>query len=96
MADDPVELDKRRGMSAQRATESRRRRRTVAADQSALRRQRAEIEGPLSAEPAKTFAEAAERACYLLRLFAATPAAEDRRRQLLIERVIDDLTRLSR
>jgi hypothetical protein len=95
MDEDPVELDKRRGMAAQRATELRRQLADVAADHAAVEQRQAELEELLQSEPAATWAEAAERACYLLQLFAATPEAEDRRRQKLIQCVIDDLMRLS-
>jgi hypothetical protein len=39
--------------------------------------------------------DTAERARYLLSLFAATPAAQDPRRQTLIANVLDDFQRLS-
>ena len=44
MTDDPVALDQRRGMAAQRATDIRRRRGEVAADQAALRHRQKELE----------------------------------------------------
>ena len=42
-----------------------------------------------------TWLEVAEKARYLIQIFAATPEARDPRRQQLIARVLDDLTRLS-
>jgi hypothetical protein len=40
-----------------------------------------ELEGQLSAAPADDWLEAAEKARYLIRLFAATPIAQDPRRE---------------
>ena len=52
MEDDPVVLDEHRGMSAQQATEIRRRLAEVEADQAALRGRRTELETFLLAAPA--------------------------------------------
>ncbi|MBI3514583.1 MAG: hypothetical protein HY060_11040 [Proteobacteria bacterium] len=95
MEDDPVKLDTHRGMAAQKATDLRRQLHEVAADQAALKQRQVELETFLQSAPAATRAEAAERACYLLRLFAATPEAQDPRRQKLIDSVIEDLKRLT-
>jgi hypothetical protein len=45
--------------------------------------------------PATTWHDAAEKARYLLNLFASTPVAQDPRRQQLILNVLDDFRRLS-
>jgi hypothetical protein len=95
MSDDPILLDQRRGMAAQEATKIRRRLADVRADQAALRERQAELEKVLAAAPAQTWAEAAEKARYLIELFAAMPAAEDPRRQRLIASVLDDFRRLA-
>ena len=95
MTDDPIQLDEHRGMAAQRATEMRRRLTEVEADQAALRRRQAAFEAFLAAAPAQTWPEAAEKARYLLTLFAATPEAQDPRRQTLIAGVLDDFGRLA-
>ena len=42
-----------------------------------------------------TWQEAADKARYLLSLFASSPAAQDPRRQMLIARVLEDFMRLS-
>jgi hypothetical protein len=47
------------------------------------------------AAPAADWLEAAEKARYLLSLFAATQAAQDPRRQKLIASVLSDFERLS-
>jgi len=96
MHDDPVELDKHRGMAAQRETELRRRLHEVAADQAALEQRQAELEAFMNSAPSTTWAEATERACYLLHLFAGTLEGRDPRRAKLIDSVIADLSRLAK
>ena len=95
MTDEPVNLDGRRGMAAQRDTEIRRDLHGVQVDQAALRDRQEELENFLDAAPAATRAEAAACARYLLQLFAATPAAQDPRQQRLIARTLDDLARFA-
>jgi hypothetical protein len=95
MSDDPIVLDQHRGMAAQKATEIRRRLTEVKADQAALRERMAELERVLAAAPVQTWPEVAEKARYLIELFATTPAAEDPRRRRLIRSVLDDFRRLS-
>jgi len=95
MTDDPVDLDERRGMAAQQATEMRRQRlHEFQADQAALRRRQEELERLLLAAPAETWPEAAAKAQYLIQLFAATAEAQDPRRKELIAHALDDLARL--
>ncbi len=95
MTDDPVDLDERRGMAAQKATEIRRQSlHEFQADQVALRRRQEELEKLLLAAPAETWPEAAAKAQYLIQLFAATPEAHDPRRKKLVADTLDDLTRL--
>ena len=95
MTGEPVDLDERRGMAAQKSTEIRRHLHTVQADQAALRRHQDEFEKLLLAAPAKTWPQAAAKAQYLLQLLSTTPYAMDPRLQKLIEFVLEDLTRLS-
>jgi hypothetical protein len=95
-AHEPVELDQHRGMAAQKSAEARRRLQEIQADQAELRRRQVEFEDHAAAAPSKTWLEAAEKARYLIQLFAATPEARDPRRQELIAKVLDDFTRLSR
>jgi hypothetical protein len=61
-----------------------------------LRDRQEAFERQAVAGPSTSWAEAADRARYLIRLFAATPEARDPRRQELIAKVLDDLARLSR
>ena len=95
MKHDPIVLDQHRGMAAQEATEIRRRLAEVEADQAALRDRRTQLEKFLLAAPASTWPEAAEKARYLIGLFATTSTARDPRRQKLIAGVLDDFARLS-
>jgi hypothetical protein len=95
MTDSTVDLDHHRGMAAQKATELRRLLAEVAANESALRLRQNELESHLIAAPAENWHEAAEKARYLLNLFAATLAAQDPRRQTLIAAVLADFARLS-
>ena len=95
MTDKPVELDEHCGMAAQKSTETRRRLREVQADQSALRHHQEEFERYAVASPSATWPAVAQRARYLIQLFAATPEAQDPRRQELIASVLDDLARFS-
>ena len=65
------------------------------ADKKALRLRQEALEKQLIAKPATTWEEAAEKARYLLWLFASTQAAQDPRRKKLIANVLDDFKRLS-
>ena len=58
----PVVLDERRGMAAQKATDSRRRESKVQADQELLRPGQPELEKNLFVGPAKSWEEAADKA----------------------------------
>ena len=96
MDGDLVELDGHRGMAAQKSTELRRLSHQVRADQAALRDRQEQFERQAIAGPSTSWAEAAAKARYLIQLFAATPEARNPRRQELISKVLDDLSRLSR
>jgi len=95
MTTQTIQLDKHRGMAAQKATEIRRLLAGVEADQSALKTRQEELETQLIAATATTWPEAAEKARYLIGLLATTPAARDPRRKKLIANVLEDLRRLS-
>lgn len=89
-------LDDRRGMTAQRDTVARRQKQGVAADQAAIRSRAAALEQQLARVPAATWAEAADKARYLLTIFAASRECSDPRRQKLIRSVLSDFERLAR
>jgi hypothetical protein len=95
MTERAIELDAHRGMMAQKATELRRLLAEVEADERALRLRQEELEAHLLAAPALNWSDAAEKVRYLLKLFAATPTAQDPRRQKMIAHVLDDFARLS-
>ena len=78
MTDRTIELDSHRGMAAQKATELRRLLTEVAADRARLKERQDELEKALLAEPASSWADAVEKARYLLSLFAATAEAGTR------------------
>jgi hypothetical protein len=94
MTDRPVELDQHRGMAAQKATELRRLLTEVAAEREKLRVRQEELERFLAATPSLTWAEAVEKARYLLSLFAASSDALDPRRQKLIKDLLHDFDAL--
>ena len=95
MTDNTVDLDHHRGMAAQKATTMRRLLADVEANEEALRLRQDELECHLLAAPAANWQEAAEKARYLLNLFAATVTTQDPRRQKLIAAVLADLKRLA-
>jgi hypothetical protein len=90
-----INLDTRRGIAAQKATEIRRQLSNVQADQAGLKLRQEELEAQLIAAPSSTWVEAGEKARYLITLLAATPAARDPRRKTLIANVLEDLRRLA-
>ena len=94
MTNPPIDLDQHRGMAAQKATELRRLMANVEANENELRRRQDELEAHLLAAPAANWRDAADKARYLLNLFATTPAGQDPRRQKLIAAVLADFTRL--
>ena len=94
MTDEPVDLDARRDLAGLKATENRRQRLyEFQVDKEALQQRQRELEQML-ATPAGNWPEAAAKAEYLIKLFATTPEASDPRRQELIARTLDDLSRL--
>jgi hypothetical protein len=95
MTDKAVELDKHRGMAAQKATDLRRLLAEVAANERALRTAQDELEAQLIAAPASNWEEAADKVRYLLSVLAETPSGQDPRRKTLIQAVLDDFDRLS-
>jgi hypothetical protein len=95
MKRDPAVLDEHRGMAAQKATEIRRHLAEVETQQKALLERQAELERFLLASPSLTWADAAEKARYLITLFADTPAGRDPRRQKIIAGVLEDFERLA-
>lgn len=94
MTDRTIDLDQHRGMTAQKATELRRILADVEAAAKELEARQEALEKQLIAEPATSWAEAAEKARYLIKLYALCPGAEDPRRKRLIANVLADFDRL--
>lgn len=94
MTDDPVDLDKHRGMSAQKATEVRRLLLEVETNSQMLRKRQSELEAQLLAMPATSWPEAAVKARYLLTHYQETLGRQDTLHQRLVEAVLADFTRL--
>lgn len=94
MTDRTIDLDKHRGMAAQKATELRRLVSEVAADRASLKARQDELEKFLLSAPAANWPDVAAKTRYLLSLFAATSEAQDPRRKTLIANLLDDFERL--
>jgi hypothetical protein len=95
MNDDPIDLDGHRTSAGRMGVDIRRHAlQEFEADRQALHRRQEELEAQLLADPAETWPEAAAKAQYLIRLYAATADAQDARRKQLIARALADLARL--
>jgi hypothetical protein len=95
MNDDPVDLDKHRGMAAQKATDMKRLLAEVEGKTKIQRDQQAAIEKQLLAVPTASWPEAAAKARYLLNLYAAQLAPADSHHRDLVAAVLADFARLS-
>ena len=95
MTDHPVDLDKHRGMAAQKATDLRRALADVEANLRELREREANLENRMMTVPAASWPEAAVKARYLLNLYAASLPGEDTRHRALVVALFDDFARLS-
>ena len=95
MTDKPIDLDARRGMAAQHATDLRRMAAEVEADRAGLRRRQDELERRLLGHPAENWSQAADKARYLLGLFDAASGRGDARLKSLIAAVLADFDRLA-
>ena len=95
MNDNPVDLDKHRGMAAQKATDMRRALADVEANAKTLRERQSAVEAELLAVQATSWAEAVAKARYVLNLYAASLPPTDSHHRDLVAAVIADLARLS-
>ncbi len=95
MDDIPVDLDKRRGMAAQKATDIRRVLSEVEANAKLLRDRQGVVELQLLAVPATSWPEAVAKARYVLNLYSAGLASSDTHHRDLVAAVLADLTRLA-
>lgn len=95
MTDTPIDLDKHRGMAAQKATDIRRVIADVEANAKLLRDKQGVVELEILGAPATSWPEAEAKARYLLNLYAAGLASTDTHHRDLVAAVRADLTRLS-
>ncbi|SFJ95746.1 hypothetical protein [Bradyrhizobium sp. Gha] len=95
MTDLPFDLDKRRGMAAQKATDLRRALADVEASLREVRVRETDLENRMMTVPAASWPEAAVKARHLLNLYAASLPAEDTRHRALVAALFDDFARLS-
>jgi hypothetical protein len=96
MTDEPFDLDKHRGMAAQKATDLRRVLAEAESNTRELRDRQARLESQLLSVPAASWPEAAAKARYVLNLYAAGLSAEDTRHRDLVAAILDDFARLAR
>lgn len=94
MSDDPVELDSRRGMAAQKATGLRRVIAEAEGHAAALRKRQFQIEMELLRAPAASWSEAAAKARYVLNLYYASLSAQDTHHRDLVASILSDFARL--
>ena len=95
MSDVPIDLDKHRGMAAQKATDIRRVLADVEANARRLRDSQAAVELQLLEVQATSWQEAVAKARYVLNLYAAGLAPNDTHHRDLVTAVLADLTRLA-
>jgi len=95
VSDEPLNLDKHRGMAAQKATTIRRVLAEAEKNAKDLRARQGELETQLLSAPAASWPEAAAKARYVLNLYAAGLAAQDSHHRDLVAAVLADFARLS-
>jgi hypothetical protein len=96
MTDEPLDLDRHRGMAAQKATELRRVLAEVEKHAKELRDRQAALENQLLSVPAVSWSDAAAKARYVLNLYAAGLSPNDTRHRDLVAAIFDDFARLAR
>ena len=95
MTEIPIELDKHRGMAAQKATDIRRVLADVEDNAKLLRDKQGVLEIQLLAVPADSWSEAVAKARYVLNLYSASLPAADTHHRDLVAAVLADFSRLS-
>jgi hypothetical protein len=94
--EEPLDLDKHRGMAAQKATDLRRALAEVESNARDLRDRQVRFEDQLLSVPATTWPDAAAKARYVLNLYAAGLSPEDSRHRDLVATILEDFARLTR
>jgi hypothetical protein len=95
MTEIPIELDKHRGMAAQKATDIRRVLAEVEVNAKLLRDKQGVLEAHILAAPATSWPDAVVKARYVLNLYSASLASNDTHHRDLVAAVLADLTRLA-
>jgi hypothetical protein len=95
VSDQPLDLDKHRGMAAQKATDIRRILANAENNARDLRDRQTELENQLLSAPAASWPDAAAKARYVLNLYAAGLASSDTHHRDLVAAVLADFVRLS-
>lgn len=96
MTEIPIDLDRHRGMAAQKATDIRRVLADVEANAKLLRDKQGLVEIQLLAVPAASWPEAVAKARYVLNLYSAGLSPTDTHHRDLVAAVLADFARLSR
>jgi len=95
VSEEPLDLDKHRGMAAQKATDIRRVLAQVESNARQLREQQGMLENQLLSVPAGSWPEAAAKARYILNLYAAGLTPGDAHHRDLVAAVFADFARLA-
>ena len=95
VTDEPLDLDKHRGMAAQKANDIRRVLADVESNARDLRERQGVLESQLLSVPAVSWPEAAAKARYVLNLYAAGLAPADTHHRDLVAAVFADFARFS-
>ena len=94
MSDEPLDLDKHRGIAAQKATEIRRATTDVESRARELRERQSVLESGLMSVAATSWPEAAAKARYVLNIYAASLSPDDTRHRDLVAAILADFVRL--
>jgi hypothetical protein len=95
MTDHPLDLDKHRGIAAQKATDIRRVLAEVEHNAKELRDRQALLEQQVLSVPAASWPEAAAKARYVLNLYTAGLAPDDTHHRDIVAAVFADFARLT-
>jgi hypothetical protein len=95
VTDEPLDLDRHRGMAAQKATDIRRIQADAETNAKDLRDRHAAVESQILSAPAASWPEAAAKARHVLSLYAAGLASDDTHHRDLVAAVLADFARLS-
>jgi hypothetical protein len=95
VSNEPLDLDKHRGMAARKATDIRRALAEVENNSRDLRERQCALEKELLSVPATSWPEAAAKARYVLNLYAAGLGPADSHHRDLVAAILADFARLS-